>query len=177
MKIRLLTLACVALCAACSAPGIAYKFDYHDYNAGRKTKDVKQEVASNPGPVPVQPEVLVAMEPMGDKPATSIESIGKSVVIADGKTYEQMTKKERRELRREVKKEIKSVLKKKDSKDNVTTVEAKSALDKDLKLAAIFGAVGLIGLILSGISVAFAVIGGVALIIGVVFLVKWLIRQ
>lgn len=181
MKIRLhagrvgLSLVCVALCAACSAPKMAYKFDYHDYNAGRKAKDVKQEVASNPGPMPVQPEALVAMEPTNDKPASSIESIEKPSVIAEGKTYENMTKKERHELRKELKKEIKQIVKK--NKDNTTNAEAAKALDKDLKFAAIFGAVGIVGLILGGISVAFAVIGGIALIIGIVFFVKWLIRQ
>jgi F0F1-type ATP synthase assembly protein I len=174
MKIRLLSLACVALCAACSAPKMAYKFDYHDYNAGRKSNDVKQEVALNPGPVPVQSEALVAMEPTADKPSASIESIEKPSVIKPGKTYEEMTKKERKELRRELKKEIKSILKK---KDNSTNAEAAKGLDRDLKLAAIFGAVGIIGLILGGITVAFAIIGGIALIIGVVFFVKWLIRQ
>lgn len=178
MKIRLLTLACVALCAACSAPKMAYKFDYHDYNAGRKAKDVREEVASNPGPVPVQPENLVAMEPATDKPVSSIETMEKPSVIADGKTYADMTKKERREFRHELKKEIKEIKKiVKKNKDNTTNAEAAKALDKDLKLAAIFGAVGIVALILSGISVVFAVIGGIALIIGIVFLVKWLIRQ
>jgi hypothetical protein len=174
MKIGILSLACVALCAACSAPKMAYKFDYHDYNAGHKTKDVKQEVASNPGPVPVQPEALVAMEPNGDKPATSIESVEKPSVIAEGKSYDDMTKKERHEFRRELKKEIKSIIKKKD-KDNTTNAEAAKGLDKDLKLAIIFGAVGIVALIING--TVFYIIGGIALIIGVVFFVRWLIRQ
>ena len=176
MKIRLLSLACVALCAACSAPKMAYKFDHHDYNAGRKTKDLKEEVASNPGPLPVQTESLIAMEPTKEESA-SIESIEKPVVVAEGKTYEDMSKKERRELRKEFKKEIKTIIKKKDGKDNVNSVEATKALDRDLKLAAIFGAVGIVGLILGGASGAFWIIGGIAMLIGVVFFVKWLIRQ
>lgn len=166
MKISVLSLACVALCAACSAPKMAYKFDYHDYNAGRKTKDVKEEVASNPGPMPVQAESLIAMDaPKEEAPA----------VIAEGKTYEDMTKQERRELRkelRELKKEIKHVIKK---KDNPNSVEATQAIDRDLKLAAIFGAVGIVALIIGG--QVFWIIGGIAMIIGVVFFVKWLIRQ
>lgn len=170
-----LSLACLALCFACSAPKIAYKFDYHDYSAGRKTKDVKQEVASNPGPLPVNAEELVAMEPVKEAPATSIESAEKPVITAPTKTYEDMTKKERRELRREFKKEIKEIIKK---KDGVKSTEASKAIDNDLKLAAIFGAVGVIGLILSGVAYPlFTIIGGIALIIGVIFLVKWLIRQ
>lgn len=163
MKIRLLSLAVVALCFACSSPKIAYKFDYHDYNAGRKTKDVKEEVASNPGPMPVQTESLLVME------TTPAEA---PAVIAEGKTYEEMTKKERKELRKEIRKEIKSVVKK---KDNPNAVEANQAIDRDLKLAAIFGAVGIVALIIGG--QVFWIIGGIALIIGVVFFVKWLIRQ
>jgi hypothetical protein len=166
MKIRLLLLACVALlAAACSAPKTAYKFDYHDYNAGRKTKDVKQEVAANPGPTPVQSESLVAMETTTTEPA---------VVIAEGKTYENMTKKERRSFVKEVKKEIRKIIKK---NDNVQESHETKALEKDLRLAAIFGAVGVVGLILGGVSEAFWIIGAIALIIGVVFFVKWLIRQ
>jgi hypothetical protein len=153
---------------------MAYKFDYHDYNAGRKAKDVKQEVAANPGPAPVVAEELVAMEPVKETPA-SIESMEKPVVMTpEKKTYEDMSKKERRELRREFKKEIKSIIKK---KDGVSSVEATQALDKDLKLAAIFGAVGVVGLILGGASGAFWIIGGIAMLIGVVFFIKWLIRQ
>jgi hypothetical protein len=172
MKIRLISLACVALCFACSTPKMAYKFDYHDYNSGRKAKDVQQEVASNPGPLPVNAEQLVAMEPVKEVPAASIESVEKTVLTAPAKTYEDMSKKERRELRREFKKEIKNIIKK---KDGVNSIESTKAIDKDLKLAAIFGAVGIIALIISG--QVFYIIGGIALIIGVVFFIKWLIRQ
>lgn len=178
MKIRLtvghvgLSLACVALCFACSAPKTAYKFGYHDYNSGRKAKDVKEEVASNPGPLPVNAEQLVAMAPVKEEVVASIESIEKPIVVTPTKTYEDMSKKERRELRREFKKEIKTIIKK---KDVVESVEATKALDKDLKLAAIFGAVGIIALIISG--PVFYIIGGIALIIGVIFFIKWLIRQ
>lgn len=174
MKIRFLTLAALAFCAACSSPKIAYKFDYHDYNAGRKTKDVKEEVASNPGPLPVQAESMLAMEPVKEEAVKSIETPEKPTVVASGKTYEDMSKQERRELRREVKKAIKTIIKK---KDNPSSVEATKAIDKDLKLASIFGAVGVVGLILGGISQVFLIVGGVAFIIGVVFFVKWLIRQ
>jgi hypothetical protein len=167
-----LSLACVALCFACSSPKVAYKFDYHDYNAGRKAKEVQQEVASNPGPAPVIAEQLVAMEPVTEAPAASIESVEKPVVTTPTKTYEDMSKKERRDLRHEFKKEIKKIIKK---KDGGNSVESTKALDRDLKLAAIFGAVGIIALIISG--EVFYIIGGIALIIGVVFFVKWLIRQ
>ncbi len=47
--------------------------------------------------------------------------------------------------------------------------------DEDLKLATIFGAVGITGLIIGGN--VFNIIGAIALVIGVVFFVKWIIRQ
>jgi hypothetical protein len=173
MKIRLLSLACVALCAACSAPKMAYKFNYHDYNAGRKAKDVKQEVASNPGPAPVAADELIAMEPVKETPNASIETVETPVIVTPAtRTYEDLSKKERRELRREFRKEIKEIVEK---KDGVNSVEATQAIDQDLKLAAIFGAVGLVALIIGG--QVFWIVGGIALIIGVVFFVKWLIRQ
>jgi hypothetical protein len=50
-------------------------------------------------------------------------------------------------------------------------------MDNDLKLAAIFGAVGIVGLMLGGATDVFWIIGGIALLVGVVFLVKWLVRQ
>lgn len=164
MKLRLLSLACVALCAACSSPKIAYKFDYHDYNAGRKSKEVQQEVASNPGPAPIQAESLVATE--SETP----------VVVAEGKTYEKMSKKERTAFVKEVKKEIKKI-KKIVKKDNVKEVKETKAMEKDLKLGLIFMSVGFVGLLLSGAGQVFTIIGAIALIIGVVFFVKWLIRQ
>lgn len=99
-----------------------------------------------------------------------------SVVVTEttvSKTYLQMTKSERKQLRSD----IKSVLKtqKMNKKLGVQATQATKGIDHDLKLAAIFGAVGLVALIISG--QLFYIIGGIALIIGVVFFVKWLVRQ
>jgi hypothetical protein len=47
-------------------------------------------------------------------------------------------------------------------------------MDHDLKLAAIFGAVGIVGLLITGV---FYYIGAIMLLIGAFFLVKWIIRQ
>jgi uncharacterized MAPEG superfamily protein len=58
-----------------------------------------------------------------------------------------------------------------------TSTHATNAMENDLKLAIIFGAVGIVGLMLGGASNAFFYIGGIALLIGVVFFVKWVIRQ
>jgi len=86
------------------------------------------------------------------------------------KTYLQMPHQERKVLRQELKKEIKNFVQpnKKQVKANAAH---SSGMDHDLKLAAIFGAVGFVLLFFSGI------LGAIALIIGVVFFVKWLVRQ
>jgi hypothetical protein len=93
------------------------------------------------------------------------------------KTYMQMTKAERKDLRKYLRMEIKSVVnaKKFDKKMGVEAANATKAMDNDLKLAAIFGAVGLVAMLINGN--VFWIIGGIALIIGVVFFVKWLVRQ
>ena len=84
---------------------------------------------------------------------------------------------ERKEFRHNLKKEIKTYVKAKKKAGSVESVKSSNAMDHDLKLAAIFGAIGVVGLILNSVSVAFGIIGGIALIVGIVFLVMWIIRQ
>jgi hypothetical protein len=156
MKIRLLYLLSVALCAACSSPKlISYKFDYHDYNAGRRSPIVDAE-----------------------KLEASIEPVEASVVVAESKPYEEMSDKEQRFVVKEFKKEIRKVIKKNGSyKASPYKAEEVKVMDHDLKLGLIFGSVGFVGLLLSNASFAFIVVGIVALCVGVYFFVKWLIRQ
>jgi hypothetical protein len=93
------------------------------------------------------------------------------------KNYFNLSKGERKEVRQLLKKEIKSIVKSQ-KKEMSTSATKSSSIDHDLKLAAIFGAVGIVSLILGGpAGQFFTVIGAIALIIGVVFFVKWLIRQ
>ncbi len=90
------------------------------------------------------------------------------------KTLANMTKQQAKQVKSQIKKEIKKMVSQKASM-KAKVVNASAGVDHDLKLAAIFGAVGLVALIIAGN--AFNIIGGIALIIGVVFFVKWLIRQ
>ena len=50
-------------------------------------------------------------------------------------------------------------------------------MDNDLKLAIIFGAVGLTLTLFGGINEAFWILGVISIVVGVVFLIKWLVRQ
>ena len=90
--------------------------------------------------------------------------------------FQAMSKTERKEVRQLVKKQLKNIVKNQKKEVSVTSTKA-SGIDHDLKLAAIFGAVGIVGLLLGSAGSFFTVIGAIAMIIGVVFFVKWLIRQ
>lgn len=173
MKKQVLYLLSLALLAACSAPKYTYHFDHYNYNATQKgSADVATEQLAQ-GPVAIQPQELTASaEPM------MIVETEKSVSVAPAvakKTYVQMSKTERKEVRKMVKAEIKKYVKSK--RDSDKSVQGTKAMDKDLKLAAIFGAVGLVLTLFAGVSSAFWVIGVIAFVIGVVFLIKWLAKQ
>lgn len=122
-------------------------------------------------PAPINPEQLVAST--AEVPVVLAEPAVATTETTVAKTYAQMNKAERKQLRAE----IKSVLKtqKMNKKMGIEATQASKRMDNDLKLAAIFGAVGIVALIISG--QVFYIIGGIALIIGVVFFVKWLVRQ
>lgn len=174
MKSKITFLLAIVLLASCSAPKYAYYFDHHDYNAGRKPAQAKASVT------PVQEESsILTVDPQTLTASTSdspvlIEEKAAVVPASEKKvTYAQMTKAEKKAFRKEVGKEIKSYIA---AKKKMNSIQAtKAGMDHDLKLAAIFGAVGIVGLIIGGD--VFWIIGGIALLIGVVFFVKWIIRQ
>jgi hypothetical protein len=170
MKRKLLYLLSLALLAACSAPKYSYNFDYYNYNGGKKKSAAPAENVVMQAPEVIQAEELVASaESTVVLPETAAAE--KSTEVR--KTYAQMNKSERKEVRRQIKAVVKNYVK--TQKDNIKAAKESKAMDNDLKLAAIFGAVGIVALIIGG--EVFWIIGGIALLIGVVFFVKWLIRQ
>ncbi len=144
--------------ASCSAP--RYTAHFHNARPGAA-------VAIAPADLAVQPEQVIAS--LAETPVVAAPAPAAEV----RKTYVQMNKAERHALRQQVKAEVKQYVKAK--KDYAKSAQAAKAMDHDLKLAAIFGAVGLVGLLIGGD--VFWLIGGIAMIIGVVFFVKWLVRQ
>jgi len=178
MRNYFLLLAAMAIFASCSTPKYAYHFDHYDYNAGKKQKANEKVVVVNEregiveeNPLKLDPATMLAST---DKNATAVEAT-KSESAKPAKSYKEMTKAEKKEFRQEAKTLMKTYIKAKKSGDEVKTAEAAAAMDHDLKLAAIFGAVGLVALIIGGD--VFWIIGGIALIIGVVFFVMWLSKQ
>ena len=175
MKSKITLLLAVVVLASCSGPKYAYYFDHHDYNAGKKQTPTQAQVSltSEVSPLAVDPQELVAST--SGAPLAAAEVSAEPVVVK--KTYMQMTKAEKKTFRKELGKQIKSYVAEKKKMKKMNSVESAKAgsMDHDLKLAIIFGAVGIVGLIIGGD--VFWIIGGIALLIGVVFFVKWIIRQ
>ncbi len=165
MKPTLFCLLGLIIATACAPPKYAYHFDRYDYNTGRKLKG-EQIAGLGSELTPIEAESLFASK---ENTLMDNKLRAASATVVEKKTYAQMTWVERKELRRDIKKYIKV------KKETVQASKKSNAMDNDLKLAAIFGAVGLVALIISGD--VFYILGGIALIIGVVFFVKWLVRQ
>lgn len=183
MRKYLVPVLAIAVLASCSAPKYAYHFDHYDYNSGKNKSAVAaaQTPAESPvsaeeaSPLVLQEETLVASADekavVVAKPSTSVEAQKEAAM----KKYAAMSKAERKAFRKEAKTQIKAYVKAVKSGDKEQVAKAAKGMDHDLKLAAIFGAVGIVSLLIGGD--VFWVIGGIALIIGVVFFVMWLTRQ
>jgi hypothetical protein len=160
--------------ASCSAPKYTYHFDHYDYNSGKK-KAASQEamVSSNTvttdavGVIDESTLVASAKEDETTYLAEPAPAITKEEAVARIKS---MTKEERKELKKEIKKYVKE-----SKKEESLKGEGSRKLENDVKLAAIFGAVGIVLLIIGG-DVLY-VLGAIALIVGLYFFIRWLVRQ
>ena len=176
-KLLYLTLAVVML-ASCSAPKYTYHFDTYDYNSGRRAV---QAPAQQTGPFTSGTETLSAdaspaVTPVSDR-AIDQQVITSETAALVAKKYSDMNKLERKEFRKEVKEQMKAYAKAIKNGDGVKATAATAVMDNDLKLAIIFGAVGVTLSLFGGISKAFWILGVIAIVVGIVFLVKWLDRQ
>jgi len=179
MKNYLLLFLALVLLASCSAPKYAYHFDHYDYNIGKKQQIANSEAVVSTeteitSPIAIDEQVLVASAsetvvfvPEINKPTLALEKAKEN--------YAALSKAEKKEIRREAVKSIKEYVKAKKNGDNDKAEQLAKAMDNDLKLAAIFGAVGIVAAIIGGD--VFWVISAVAWIIAVIFFIKWLVRQ
>lgn len=187
------------LLAACSSPKYTYHFDRYDYNSGRKQKAQAQEVvaaneaetealasevemlpvvasSSDESPLLIKEPQLVASA--NATPMSNAEAQSSFDAEAFGKAYGDMSRSERKEFRKNLKAEIKNAVKEiKKGKKMSEIVDGKAAMDNDLKLAIIFGAIGLVLSLFGGANSVFWVLSVVAVVIAVVFFIKWLVRQ
>jgi hypothetical protein len=167
------------LFTACSSPKYSYYFDHYNYNSGKKqtTQDVTTTVQDQANPLLLNDQALIADANTG-KPAYVEKN---PTVTVNQEAMEQkiasMTKSEKKEFKKELKTELKKIIKVKKQGEREASVHASKEWDQDLKMAAIFGSVGVVLTILGGINTVFWVLGVVAFVIAVVFFIKWLARQ
>lgn len=164
---KLFPLLAILFSASCSTPKIAAHFpssnvdvNYHPVSAAKvETKTAAVET----------PVVLASVN------ETAIVLPDAEVKKQVAEAYRKLSKEQQREVRQLLKKEVKAIAKNQKKVASATAVAGQGGMDHDLKLAAIFGAVGVVGLLIGGNF--FYVIGAIALIVGTVFFVKWLMRQ
>lgn len=173
------TVGAMLILISCSSPKYTYNFDYYDYNSGRKGLSNTSSSESFTERLKVDKSELVAATDI-DVVASSdrtqspeAQSISKSEA-----PIKELSKAERKQLRTELKSYLKShSQKERKSGDEVASVNATKQLDDDLKLAIIFGAIGITFAILGGINTVFWVIGVIGLIVGLVFFIRWISTQ
>lgn len=176
MRNLLFLLALVTL-ASCSSPKYTYHFDKYDYSNGKSKNAAKSEVdgvlrSAEVAPITASEQTLLASA------ADEVTYLPTEQVLLSDNTdrkFTVLTKEEKREIRKEAVKSIKEYVKAVKAGDNDKANEMAKGMDSDLRWAAIFGAAGIVSLIIGGD--VFYIIGAVALIVGVVFFIKWLTRQ
>jgi len=169
---KLLYIFVVAIVAsACSGPKYTASFNYFNKPVNNQTSTKSVAVVEEQTKVVAQPEQLLA----STSSAAPVELKAPKEEVR--KTYVQMTKTERKALRTHLKSEIKTYVKEQKKNLGIDSTKATGAWDNDLKMAAIFGVVGLVLTSLWGASEILGVIGVVAVIIAMVFLIKWIVRQ
>jgi hypothetical protein len=168
----------VLVLASCSAPKYTYNFDHYDYNSGRKKAEAEKLVAKNETATPViteeeaSPLALTREDAVASAGEAAPAPIAKPIAA---KKYTDMSKSEKKEFRKTVKKEMKTYLKAK--KGDGTVGKETQALDYNLKMAIIFGAVALTLSFFGGVNSVFWIASVIALVIGVVFFIKWIAEQ
>jgi F0F1-type ATP synthase assembly protein I len=149
---------------------MAYRFDTHRYQSVAQKTQPEQMVTTATAIDPN--EVLASAEPVWLEPTAPIE-------LEPTATPASLSKAEQKELRSQLKAQLKTQLtpEKKAAIKKQLKADKAAGMDHDLKLAAVFGAVGIVGILLGAAADVFLIIGGIALLIGVIFFIKWLVRQ
>ena len=176
MKRSLLFLAATAIMASCSSPKYTYNFDHYNYNSGKKKNS--HEFIANESTTKTNETLIASI----DNASTLVSSeVAVPVAVALGKetiknTFKNISKEDRQRLKKEIRKEVKEYVKTV-KKNDVESINGTQAMDSDLKMAAIFGSIGLVLGLLGPVSSVFWILSAVAWIVGIVFFVKWLLRQ
>jgi hypothetical protein len=183
MRKILLPLISVLLLASCSTPKYTYYFDHYDYNSGKKKNADQKALAMqiNASAEETSPLSLTEQSLTASADSKVVLSENKTAPVIDknafAKKYSAMSKAERKEFKKELKEEIKNYSKTIKKGDFRAAADKTKVMDHDLKMAIIFGAIGLVLSLLGGANSIFWVLSVIAIVIGVVFLVMWLSRQ
>lgn len=186
MRNLISVLAGLVLLASCSTPKYSYNFDYYDYNSGKKNAEAvlitqsaepASAIADESSPLLLNEEEVTASAGVASPPApiSTLESSVKTTKAAP-KKYSDLSKAEKKEFRKALKTELKKYIKAKKSGEGNVGKDTK-AMDYNLKMAIIFGAVAVTLSFFGGVNSVFWILSVVSLVIGVVFLVKWLAEQ
>jgi len=167
------------LLCACSPSRYTYNFDYYDYNSGKKS-GLPSEITASKGvtePLKLDENNLLASASPHVVEASELNALPASSLKSKADRYKEMSKQEQKEFRKEFRKTIKDYSKQMKASDEGASVAATKELDDELKLAIIFGAVGITLAVLGGINTIFWVLGVVSLIVGLVFFIRWISTQ
>lgn len=187
MRNIICAIAAIAMLASCSAPKYSYNFDYYDYNSGRKqaekvlvtenTTDANALPTIEESPLVIEETSVVASAAAGKPvvtPKPTPVTAEKKVVE---KKYSDLTKSEKKEFRKALKSELKKYIKARKSGDNGAVTKDTKAMDYNLKMAIIFGAVAVTLSFFGGVNSVFWILSVVSLVIAVVFFIKWIAEQ
>jgi len=189
MKKYLLLIASVVLLAACSTPKYAYYFDHYDYNSGKKKVESQDShlvqntiAAPEMSPLQINEANVTASAESRMKNVQNIPVMVRGEVLVDQKAllerkYSSLTKAEKKEFRKELKSEVKSIIKAKKNGEDIKSIMEKKAMDYDLKMALIFGIVGIVLSAFGGVNSVFWILGTVSVVIALVFLIIWIGKQ
>jgi len=173
------TVGVLLLLCACSPSRYTYNFDHYDYNSGRKSA-VRSEMTESKDvaePLKLDEKNLLASTSPQVVEVTESKALPTSSLKLKAERYKEMSKQEKKEFRKEFRKTIKDYSKQLKASDEGASVAATKELDDELKLAIIFGAVGITLTVLGGINTIFWVLGVVSLIVGLVFFIRWISTQ
>jgi uncharacterized protein YcfL len=189
MKKYLLLIASVLLLAACSSPKYAYYFDHYDYNSGKKKAETPDaRLVQKMLPAPQMSPLQINQEAVTGNAESRIRNVENIPVAVEYKSlseqkalleqkYSSLTKDEKKEFRKELKAEVKKIIKAKKNGESIASITEKMAMDSDLKMALIFGIVAIVLSAFGGANSIFWILGTVAAVIALVFLIIWIGKQ
>jgi hypothetical protein len=183
MKNILLFALGLLLLAACSTPKYAYYFDHYDYNSGKKKSPVTTVASSlqSQDAAPINPLLIDQPSFVASAEAKTVSNAVPSTATVDksllSEKYSSLSKEEKKAFRAEVKTAIKDYKKLKKDMKSGNSVKETQVMDYNLKMAIIFGAVALTLSFFGGVNSIFWIVSVVALVVGVVFFIKWIAEQ